>query len=512
MLAAYYLCFLSALLCSLVLTWYVRRFAIRRGWVAAPKSPRHVHKHAVPRLGGIAVYLSCILTLGIAASLGRLLHLSGLDWRRVTTILAVGSFIFVVGLYDDIRGLPPSIKFAAEISAAILLYWGGLRIVKLSLLGPVGWYIGLPLTIIWVVLVTNAFNLIDGLDGLAAGSGVLSLSVLLLIMLLQHTVPGSLLATALIGGILGFLFFNFNPATIFLGDCGSLFIGFSLAALGMAASAKAPTIVAVAAPVIACGLPIIDTCLSVARRFMSGKPIFSADREHIHHKLLQKGLSQRQAVAVLYGVSGFLGLFSLFALSSHGATIAVVMLVLSVSIGLGVQYLGYVELRELKRVAQRAFEQKAIIANNVAIRRAIDAFAACSTLDQVFGVVESAFERNDFDGFVLELEVAAEAPAAQFHSAFRRAWPNGGSPSLSAEAWYVTLPLITCRGQRYGTLVLQRSSNRGPLLIDLNLLIDPSFGSALAEALFKAANGPLPHVAAAMALGEQSHAHGVAGD
>lgn len=198
-------------------------------------------------------------------------------------------------------------------------------------------------TILWILPVTNAFNLVDGLDGLAAGSALFSILTLTATSMLHGRVLISLLALALAGSILGFLRFNFNPATIFLGDCGSLFIGFLLSVLAIAGSEKGSTAVAVAIPIVSFGLPILETGISVVRRLLSGQPIFKADRQHIHHKLLERGLSHRQVVVVLYGVSALFALLSVFMLYPNGAMQGLLLLIVGVVIWLGVQHLNYPE-------------------------------------------------------------------------------------------------------------------------------------------------------------------------
>src|SRR5205807_5606771 len=241
----------------------------------------------------------------------------------------------------------------------------GLGITHVPGHAHLGWLVGLPLTILWVIWITNAFNLIDGLDGLAAGSALFStLSTCVVAILLRN--KGILfMALVLAGAIAGFLRYNFNPASIFLGDCGSLLIGFLLSAIAIAGSQKSPTVVAVAIPIVSLGLPIVDVTVAVIRRFLSCKRLFDADREHIHHKLLGRGISHRQAVLVLYGVSACFGLLSLFLLSPHGTTVATVLTVVGIGVLIGVRQLRYPEFLELGRAAHRTLNQRHVIANDI---------------------------------------------------------------------------------------------------------------------------------------------------
>src|SRR5437660_12732172 len=212
-----------------------------------------------------------------------------------------------------------------------MLFLGGLRILNIPVLcgdHQLPWFLGWPLTILWVLAITNAFNLIDGLDGLAAGSALFSTLVAFVVALLNGHSLVTVMTIALAGAILGFLRYNFNPATIFLGDSGSLFIGFMLSALALAGAQKTPTIVAVAIPVVSFGLPVLETLLSVVRRFLSGQPLFAADRGHIHHRLLELGFSQRQVVLILYVVSAVCGLLSLFLLYPSGPMVGIGLFVI----------------------------------------------------------------------------------------------------------------------------------------------------------------------------------------
>jgi len=399
----------------------------------------------------------------------------------------------LLGIYDDLRGAGPYLKFSVQALAATMLFAGGLRILDLPVLfgsHDLPWFVGLPLTILWVLAVTNAFNLIDGLDGLAAGSALFSTMVVFVIALLSGSSLVALMTIALAGAILGFLRFNFNPATIFLGDCGSLFIGFMLSALALQGAQKAPTIIAVAIPVVSFGLPILETALSVARRFISGRPVFTADREHIHHKLLQMGLSHRQVVIVLYAVSALFALLSLFLLWPTGSSLGLVLAVVGTGVWLGVQHLGYLEFGELRRVAQRTIEQRQIVINNLAIRRATEELKVARDYDQVCRILTAAFGTNDFDWFELNIRAMPgdRSDLGLIHvlpdNHFRFTWikPGVSSQRHGVAAWTVNLELVTTTNRRRGSMSIYRLYTQRDLQLDVNLLTSV-FPVALANAL-----------------------------
>ena len=331
--------FVLSLFLAFVLTRYVRDFATAHGWVAVPTQERHLHRSPLPRLGGVAIFAS--FSLSMAAAVALALHFprlhSTFSLKALAIILVPASLVFLLGVYDDIRGVGPYFKFAIQGVAATMLFAGGLRIVNIPVLfgaHTLPWFVGLAFTIVWVLAITNAFNLIDGLDGLAAGSALFSTLVAFVVALLNGPSLVTVMTIALAGAILGFLRFNFNPATIFLGDSGSLFIGFLLSALALKGAQKAPTIVAVAIPVVSFGLPILETSLSIVRRLISGRPVFTADREHIHHKLLQHGMTHRQVVILLYGVSAIFAMLSLFLLWPTGSSLGLCLPCLALVSGL----------------------------------------------------------------------------------------------------------------------------------------------------------------------------------
>ncbi len=298
---------------------------------------------------------------------------------------------------------------------------------------------------------------------------------------LSHSSLVALMTVALTGAILGFLRFNFNPATIFLGDSGSLFIGFLLSALALEGAQKAPTVIAVAIPVVSFGLPILETSLSVLRRLISGRPVFTADREHIHHKLLQLGLSHRQVVIVLYAVSALFALLSLFLLWPTGSSLGLVLAVVGTGIWLGVQHLGYPEFGELRRVAQRTLDQRQIVINNLAIRRATAELAVARDYQQICRILTAAFSSNDFDAFELNVKLQlAEYPSLESlqiipvsQGEIHLRWHRPGTLLVpgTGGAWVMNLDLITIANRRRGALTVHRLYQEQPLQLDVNLLV-----------------------------------------
>lgn len=495
--AVYIQSFLASVLLAFVFTRYIRDCAIAHGWVDKPNVGRHFHSKPVPRIGGVAILLAFLCATVISFILARLTTAgNSVSANTVLAVLAPASIIFLIGLYDNLRPLKPTWKFIIQGAAGVLLYFGGFGIYQFDFFStnhPLRAFVGFPLTILWVVLITNAFNLIDGLDGLAAGSALFSTIVIFVVSLVRHNSVVSLLTIILAGSILGFLRFNFNPATIFLGDSGSLFIGFMLAALGLSSSDKATTMVAVAIPVVSLGLPILDTAISVVRRFLSRKPLFTGDDDHIHHKLLKRGYSHRDAVLVLYAVTAAFGFLSLALL--HGdSMIALVLAVVGLGVWIGVQHLQYAEFAELYAFFHNGINRRQIIANNVHIRRAKESLNACVDLDQLCRVLKDALEPLGFDGFVLRTDHLDGFPQSTLNplehvsdGGLEYAWTN---PSGSSHAWEFRFELQTLSGEKWGQFSVVRDSLEEPILLDINLLND-GFRRALSEAVPRAFVGTL---------------------
>lgn len=453
-----------------------------------------MHAYPLPRLGGVAICFAFLATEASVTLLAPWFPKWGpsVSVRPATTILIPACLVFLLGVYDDLRGARPWLKFVVQGAAGAMLFFGGLRILAVPLVfgdRHFGGIAGLILTIVWVIGITNAFNLIDGLDGLAAGSALFSTLVVFIVALVSHSHWLALATIVLTGAILGFLRYNFNPATIFLGDSGSLFIGFLLSAFALQGATKAPTVVAVAIPVVSFGLPILETGISILRRLISGRPVFTGDRQHIHHKLLERGLSHRQVVIVLYGVSGIFALLSLFLLWPGGTTLGLVLAVVGCGVWVGVQHLGYLEFGELRRVAVRTMEQPQVFVNNLAIRRAVGELNVARDYEQVCQIVLAAFETNDFDKVEWKLDASALGNRGflllpERSDLLTFLWQRAPEDSSSSvlPSWRLQLDLQTGKGALLGRMMLFRTYSPRALQLDINLLTT-DFPAALADAL-----------------------------
>ncbi len=461
----------GATLLSALLTWLVRNIARKNSWVRGPESDRHIHSRPIPRLGGIAVYLTFVgLILFEAGIVSFGLGLQRPESTRILLrILMPATLMFLTGLADDLFGLRALYKLALQAVAGFWLFKLGCSVGVVSMKyhgADYTLWLSCAATIIWVVILSNAFNLIDGLDGLAAGSSVFPLLTFSAVALFHHNGQMGAASLILTGALLGFLRFNFNPATIFLGDCGSLFIGFMLSALSLAGSdAKAPTLLSVALPVVACGFPIAETFVSVMRRFLSGSPIFSADREHFHHRLLKLGFTHRQVVVLLFGVSGICSLMSVVLLFPKLNVLIVVGVALSLLMFIGVSKLGYPEFEEIGRLILRVRDQKLVIAQNVKIRHIAAALKHASSWEDITQVLRNGFQDGDFSGF--ELEVFRQRPYRKEELVYGRKIKL--SPEVEEFQW--SLALEFAGNQYVGYLELFCLYKQQSLKVDVNVLL-----------------------------------------
>jgi UDP-GlcNAc:undecaprenyl-phosphate GlcNAc-1-phosphate transferase len=288
---------------TFILTPFVKKLALRWGAVDYPNA-RKIHKKAMPLLGGVAVYLSFwIAALFIFLTIG--------GGEKLLGLFLGSTLILFLGIYDDVKGLSYKVKFIGQFAAALILVFYNIRIEFITLpfqnMVFLGAFLVIPLTLLWVVGITNAVNLVDGVDGLATGVSAIAAIVIFALTWGQFPFFIPLLALILAGAALGFLPHNFSPARIFLGDTGSLFLGFMLAGFSIMSVTKQATLTTLIIPFLIFGLPITDTFYAMWRRFRSRRPIFQADNGHIHHRLLGLGLSARQTVMLLYFGSIYFG-------------------------------------------------------------------------------------------------------------------------------------------------------------------------------------------------------------
>lgn len=311
--------FLTALLITIALTPLVRKLALKYNFQDAP-STRKVHKNPVPLGGGIAVYLGFFLT--ILAILFFILFFTHFSVGTVKSIknlqglLLCGTLIVIMGLIDDKKIIPAKIKLAVQILLAVILYYFGFSIdfvslPKIKMFYLDGW-VSFLLTLFWIVGLTNALNFLDGLDGLLCGITVISSLTVAIITASQGQLTVTILMLILAGSCLGFLKYNFHPAKIFLGDAGSLFIGLMFSSLSVMGAFKVTAAIVFIVPIIIMGIPIFDTTFAVTRRMFKGQSVFKADKEHLHHKLLNMGLSHKKVVLTIYFINALLCFFSLY--------------------------------------------------------------------------------------------------------------------------------------------------------------------------------------------------------
>lgn len=355
----YLLVFGSGLGAVMFLTPRIRKFSLKKRLVDK-RDHRKAHKKVVTRLGGIAIYLAFTMAMGLAFLLERGPAMKEFVGEFIA-MLAGGTIILALGIYDDIRGADAPKKFSMQIIAALILIVFGFKIAivtnPFSQTIELG-FLAIPLTILWIVGITNAINIIDGVDGLAAGVVVIVSSTLFLVSLPQGNVPLAFLSAALAGTTLGFLKYNFSPAKLFMGDTGSMFLGFILAAMAIEGNRKSTVAVALLIPIIALGVPIIDTILAIIRRVLKGAHIFRADNEHIHHRLLHLGLSHKQVTLILYFITILLGLVAFACTLLKDKYAALLLMVIALIVVVAVRKLGLIKFSLVKRIKQQGGENQ----------------------------------------------------------------------------------------------------------------------------------------------------------
>ncbi|MCR4437110.1 MAG: MraY family glycosyltransferase [Clostridiales bacterium] len=329
----YIICFALAFIVAFSATPVAKKLSFKVGAVDIPKDGRRMHKKPIARLGGVAIVSGFLITI-LFYVIGYFVDREGFFTpdKQLLGLIGGSAIIVALGIVDDIKSLDAKIKLVFQVLAAMVVVLSGTRIVNFTNpFSPEGIsflsdYISYPLTVFWIVGITNAINLIDGLDGLAAGvSSIASLS-LFFVSLITGDFDTAFITAALAGSSLGFLPYNFNPAKIFMGDTGATFLGFTLGVISIQGMIKSYAALAIAIPILVLGLPLFDTLFAIIRRVVKRKPIMQADRGHLHHKLMDMGLSQKQSVGVMYVTSSVLGLCAIV-LADKGALSAIILII-----------------------------------------------------------------------------------------------------------------------------------------------------------------------------------------
>ena len=322
-----------ALILSLLLVPGVAKLAIRIGAVDKPNA-RKVHTKIMPRMGGLAIYVSFFVVLFLSQSMT----------QQLLGLFLGGTVLVIVGIIDDMKDIPAKVKLCGQIVAACIVVAFGVRVDFMTNIFHGDTFFlsvfSIPVTIIWIVSIINAVNLIDGLDGLAAGISIIAAITMAIVGYASGQTAMASMAMILIGATLGFLRYNFHPAKIFMGDTGSMFLGYNLAVFAVLGVAKSFTLLSLVTPILVLAIPILDTLFAIIRRKMNHKPIFKPDKHHLHHCLLNYGFSHRDTVLIIYAVSAILalcGLIMTYLNSTQGicllAVISVVIIYGAVKIG-----------------------------------------------------------------------------------------------------------------------------------------------------------------------------------
>ena len=337
--------FLFSASIAAALTPVSRWVSLKAGAVDIPDE-RKVHKGNIPRMGGLAIMAAFLLTIAglLYAHEPAMERMKGGAWQ-VTALFCGAIVIGFTGALDDMRGLRARMKFTVQIAISVLAWFSGFRFehIGIPFIGAeaLPQWLDLPLTVLWITGIINAINLIDGLDGLAAGVTFFVSATNLVLAIRTGNEVAALFSATIAGAVIGFLLFNWNPAIVFMGDTGSMFIGYILATTSIMTNQKISTAVAMVVPIVALGVPVIDTLLSIVRRFLERRPIFSPDKDHLHHRLLRAGLNQRRAVLAIYALSIVFAVLAIAMTAARDLEASVVMLMLTVVVVGIVRFFGF---------------------------------------------------------------------------------------------------------------------------------------------------------------------------
>ena len=441
-----YLCvYLSSVFLALVTTPFVIRLARRLRIVDIPGA-RNVHVKPTPNIGGVAICFSTTCLTVIVLFLSNAIGEAFRDIRHeVIVLLFAAGFIFFVGLVDDVRtkGIRARTKFLAQLAAAIAVCAAGIKIDSVVVADWFTLSFGLfswPLTLLWIIGITNAVNLSDGLDGLAAGICAVACGVITVFAVLSGQVVMAVLMLAMLGSLTGFLFFNFNPAKIFMGDCGSMFLGFTIASSSALCAVKSSTLIGLALPVLALGIPIFDTLFSMLRRFVERRPMFAPDSKHFHHRLLDVGLTQRHAVIAIYAMTLLVAGLGMLMMVTHDSGALIAFFCVLLLIILLFRVVGSVRLRKTVKGLQRRYTITRQVKKEISnFQSAVLCFDQASTPDQWWQAVCTGAQHMDF----VWLSIGFTDTDGTVHT---QIWRRADSKSNLSDVAILTIPVCGQKG------------------------------------------------------------------
>jgi len=461
-LAAFAIAFITAVVCTPVL----RAVARRLGIVDKPDGLRKVHGREVPLLGGVAIYIALAAPIIALYFIPRTTISTALFARpaQILTLMGGGAIALAFGMFDDVRHLSARWKLLLQSIAALVAIFGGYSIKSIS--NPFGaeaielGLLSMPITLFWFLGCMNAVNLVDGLDGLAAGVCLFLSLTLLMVSLFAENYMSMLLMACLSGSILGFLLFNFHPASIFLGDSGTMLLGYIVAALALVAAQKAEASVALLIPVIALGFPIFETALSMLRRWSRKLPISAADRQHIHHVLRDKGLSHKRAVLVLYAACAILGAAAILVSIRQDETTMMVIGTLGIIAFVCVRVFGGLRFDALwgRLSEQRDWTQRSVAAK-IAVENAAQRMQAATDVETMWAACSDAFEALELDHATLRINGHNGSEPIKW------TWSNWPSGDQSSQLDFHIVQLsIRNNGTLWGALELRKHVLDQPML------------------------------------------------
>ena len=454
--------FSISLLISLIITPYIAKLGIIFGAMDEPNERKH-HKNPIPRIGGLSILSSFVLTLCITSFFKTDIS-NELIFDKSLTFFFIGAGItFGIGLFDDFHQLRAIIKLLFQILGASIAFYGGLKI-EFFKLGNIYFHTGILsyfVTVFWFVFFINAINLIDGLDGLAAGIVFFACLVLVLLSVLRHEYLIALLFAALGGSVLGFLRYNFNPASIFMGDGGSYFLGYAIAGLSIMGKAKSQLGAAMLIPLIALGVPVFDTMIAPLRRFILGKAMFKPDKEHFHHKLIEKGLSAKNAVLYIYRISIALCILAIVLVNVRNEQAGLFLIIIGGGTFFFIKKIGYFEyfatdklygwFKDMTDEAGFTKDRRTFLNLQVEISKS-------ETLEELWKNICHALNKLDFDMAELHLNDNTSKVFVWTRDDF-----NENTDILKKSNFKMELPLFEKKEKNFGMLWLVKDINRSSI-------------------------------------------------